>query len=318
MASPQLTAGLFERDAELGVIADLLKRAAGGEASMLLVEGSAGIGKTRLLEAAAELARGEPVKLLGARGGELERAFPFGLAAQLLGPAVSRLEDDQRAMMLSGPAGPAADIVDPRGRGQAPDVRAPEALYARLNGLYWVCNELAARQPIVFMIDDAHWGDDASLQWLLFMARRASGLPLTLVLAARPPRSGDWPEPLTMLIAEPDASVMRPQPLSKTASEDLIARLLGAEPDAEFAAACHRVTGGNPFLLTELIAAAEADDCRRRRVPRRRSCRWLPTESHVVFWCALDVSRRRPPGWRAASQSWGPKPSFDMQRRWQT
>ena len=196
---------------------------------------------------------------MGARG-ELERSFPFGTAAQLLGPAVSRLEDDQRGIVLSGAAALAADIVDPGGRGQAPDVRAAEALYARLHGLYWVCSGLAARQPVVLAIDDAHWGDDASLQWLLFMARRAGDLPLTLLLSARPARSGDWPEPLAMLAAEPAASVIRPQPLSKAASEVLIARLLGDEPDEAFATACHRTTGGNPFLLTELIAAAEADE----------------------------------------------------------
>ena len=48
-----------------------------------------------------------------------------------------------------------------------------EALYARLYGLYWVYAGLSARQPIMLAVDDAHWGDDASLQWLLFMARRA-------------------------------------------------------------------------------------------------------------------------------------------------
>ena len=259
-ASPQLKADLFERDVELDVIAELVKRAASGAAGVLLVEGSAGIGTTRLLEAAAELSRGESVSVLWARGGELERSFPFGVAAQLLGPALSRLQDDQRASIMSGAAGLAADIVDPGGRRKGPGVRAPEAFYARLHGLYWVCAGLAARQPVVLAIDDAHWGDDASLQWLLFMARRAGDLPLTLVLSARPIRSGDWPEPLAMLAAEPAASVIRPQPLSKAGSEILVARLLGAEPDEAFAAACHRVTGGNPFLLSELIAAAEADE----------------------------------------------------------
>ena len=94
MVSARLTTELFDRDDELAVISDLVKRAAGGSAGILFIEGPAGVGKTRLLEAAAEMAAAEGVRALRARGGELERSFPFGLAAQLLVPAVSVLEAD--------------------------------------------------------------------------------------------------------------------------------------------------------------------------------------------------------------------------------
>lgn len=258
MVSVCLTAELVERDAELAVIADLIGRAADGAASILFIEGPAGVGKTRLVDAAVELAGGKPVSVLRARCGELERSFPFGLAVQLLAPAVSRLDGEQRTALLSGTAELAAEIVDPQGHSGASEVRTQEALYARLHGLYWVSAGLAARQPIVLAIDDGHWADDASLQWLLFMARRGVDLPLTIVLSARPAASGEWPEPLTILAAEAPASALRPQPLSERASQTLIARLLADEPDERFVAACHRVTGGNPFLLTELIASARA------------------------------------------------------------
>jgi predicted ATPase len=92
MVSAQLTAELLERESELEAIADFVKRAAGGAAAVLFIEGAAGIRKTCLLEAVAELAGREPVSVLCARGGELERSFPFGIATQLLGAAVSRLE----------------------------------------------------------------------------------------------------------------------------------------------------------------------------------------------------------------------------------
>jgi DNA-binding CsgD family transcriptional regulator len=250
---------LFERDGELVVVSDLVKQAGWGTAGILFIEGPAGVGKTRLLEIAAEMAGREAVCVLRARGGELERSFPFGLATQLLGPAVSLLKADERRSVLSGAAALAAEIVDPRARVEANEIGRQEALYARLYGLYWVCAGLSARQPIVLAIDDAHWGDDASLQWLLFMARRAGDLPLTLVVSARPAESGEWPKALAMLAAEPSAAFIRPQPLSELASKRLIADLLGDEPDERFAAACHRATGGNPFLLTELVASAQAD-----------------------------------------------------------
>lgn len=194
-----------------------------------------------------------------ARGGELERSFPFGLAAQLLGPAVSVLTGDERERVLSGAAALAAEIVDPRAPVGARENGRGDALHARQYGLYWVCAALSARHPLVLVVDDAHWGDDASVQWLLFMARRAGDLPLTLIVSARPADSGEWPNPLAMLAAEPSAAFIRPQPLSELASKRLVAELLGDEPDEPFGAACHHATGGNPFLLTELIASAQAD-----------------------------------------------------------
>lgn len=259
MVSAGLTTDLFERDGELGVISGLVKRAAAGVGGLLFIEGPAGVGKTRLLEAAFEVAASQGVGALRARGGELEQSFPFGLAAQLLAPAVSLLGRDEKRRVLSGAGALAADIADPRVRGGEIRTVTQEAFYAHLHGLYWVCAGLSARQPIMLAVDDAHWGDDASLQWLLFMAHRAGDLPVTLVVSARPAEVGGWPKPLAMLAAEASASFIRPQPLSELASGRLVAVLLGDEPDESFAAACHRVTGGNPFLLTELIASARAD-----------------------------------------------------------
>lgn len=103
-------------------IADVIKRAASGAAGILFIQGPAGIGKTWLLDAAADLAGRESVSVLRARGGELEHSFAFGIAAQLLAMAVSRLSTEQRAEVLSGTAGLAAEIVDPKGRVEARDV----------------------------------------------------------------------------------------------------------------------------------------------------------------------------------------------------
>src|SRR4051812_11909595 len=130
---------LVEREVELAAIADLIGRAARGGSGVLLVEGPAGVGKTRLLAAVEALAGAAPVRVLRARGGELERSFPFGIAGQLFGAAVSALDAQQRAEVLLGAAGLAADILDPRAGPPTPAVASEEALYARLHGLYWLC-----------------------------------------------------------------------------------------------------------------------------------------------------------------------------------
>ena len=259
MVSAQPMGELVERDAELAAVAELIKRARSGAGGIALVEGPAGVGKTRLLQTVAELAAGEPVSVLRARGGELERSFPFGIAAQLFAAAVAALDGEERKSVLSGAAELAMDLVDPRVPVRASGVGSDEALFARFHGLYWLCAGLAARRPLLLVLDDAHWADEPSLQWILFMARRLADVPVTLVLSARPADAGGWPEPLVLLANEANASVIRPQPLSESASRILIGRLLEGDVEDTFCAACHRATGGNPFLLSELIASVRAD-----------------------------------------------------------
>ena len=76
--------GLLERDGELGLIAAVVARVRGGEGALLVVEGQAGVGKTELLRAAADLGEAQGLRVLRTRGSELDRAFAFGVVRQLL------------------------------------------------------------------------------------------------------------------------------------------------------------------------------------------------------------------------------------------
>jgi DNA-binding CsgD family transcriptional regulator len=250
---------LVERDAELAAITDVVERAASGAGGALLVEGAAGVGKTRLLQFAAQLADGPRLRVLEARGGELEQSFPFGVAAQLLGPAVAAMGGPQRAAILSGAAGHAVDVIDPRATAELTSARSHEALYARLLGLYWLCAGLSAEKPLLLVVDDAHWADEPSLQWLLFMSRRLGDMPITLVLGARVAAAGAWPGPLALLSDEAHVSRLRPRPFTEHGCRIVLERLLGAEADEEFTVACHQASGGNPFLISELVAALRAE-----------------------------------------------------------
>ena len=249
---------LLERDFELEALADAVRRAAGGAGGTVLIEGSAGVGKTRLLQAGAEQAVESSSAVLLARGGELERSFPFGVARQLFAAPVRALDAGRRASLFSGAASLAVELVD---SGARPGIvlSSDEALYARMHGLYWLCVAVAAERPLVLLVDDVQWADAPSLQWLLFMARRLGDLPVTLVLSARTARAGDWPEALLLLRDEPGVVVLRPQPLTLSGCAVLIGRILGEDPANAFATACHRATGGNPFFLRELMASLRAD-----------------------------------------------------------
>jgi DNA-binding SARP family transcriptional activator/DNA-binding CsgD family transcriptional regulator len=250
---------LVERDAELVEIRDLVRRAARGISSVLLVEGDAGVGKTRLLETVGEAARAERVPLFRASGGELEWSFAFGVARQLFGPLVATLDPGRRRSLLSGAASLAGAVVDPSLSVESPTPATAAALYARLHGLYWLCAGLAEQRPLILLVDDAHWADDPSLQWLLFMTRRLRDMPLAIVLASRPINAGDSATTLRLIGAEAGTRRIKLSPLSESGAALLVRRFAGHQADDQFCLACHRATGGNPFLLQALTSAVSED-----------------------------------------------------------
>jgi DNA-binding CsgD family transcriptional regulator len=102
------------------------------------------------------------------------------------------------------------------------------------------------------VVDDVHWSDEPSLEFIGFLARRIEGLPLLLVAATRPAR--ELPSQLpTTLVTEPSATVLRPEPLSRGSVETLVRQTVGSDADEDFTVACLESTRGNPFLLSELL-----------------------------------------------------------------
>ena len=118
--------------------------AAAGRGRALVIEGSAGSGKTALLRAAADRAAHHGLELLAARGSQIEQEFPFGLARQLLEPPLSALAAADRDRLLDGPAQPALLAVAPE---RALDDGAPPEGFAMLHALHLVATGLAQDRP---------------------------------------------------------------------------------------------------------------------------------------------------------------------------
>src|SRR5829696_652251 len=242
-------AGLLERDGELGLIGGLVARVSAGEGGLVVIQGQAGVGKTELLRAAGELGEAEGLRVLRARGSELDRAFAFGVVRQLLEHEVA-----EEPALLVGGAEPAAAVFAAAGG----DIRADEGLFASLQGLHWLVANVAARKPLLLVADDVHWADTASLRWLVFLAERVDDVRALLVAATRPAEPGADEKLLDALMMAPGARVLRPAPLSARATTTVVRGRLADAVDA-FCAACHRASGGNPFLLSELLRELVAE-----------------------------------------------------------
>ncbi len=247
------TPDLVERERELDTLEAVAREAADGRGRVLLLEGPAGIGKSRLLAELRGRAHAAGTRTLAARGGELERELPFGVARQLFEALVA---GPAPAVVLEGASAPARAVFGALGDEDA------GASFAVLHGLYWLVLDLAAQGPVLLCVDDLHWCDAASLRFLGYLARRLEDQP---VLLAATLRTGE-PGTASALVAEiahaPEAVAVRPDPLSHDAVRALAAARLGAEPDEAFARACLEATGGNPLLLGQLLDALRAEHVR--------------------------------------------------------
>lgn len=250
--------GLFDREAELAAIEGALARALAGEGGLLIVRGPAGIGKSTLLRAAERLAEGHGALILRARAAPFERGFPYGIVRQLFEPVLAR-GDLPVEELLSGAAAAARGVLGDEPKALA----APDSTFISLHALYWLTANLAAHAPILICVDDVIWGDEASLRYMEFLARRLEGMGVAVSVAYR---TG---EPVSSvsgeaLLLDPLADVLEPGPVSELAVGRMVAAWLGEEADPEFSAACRRATGGNPLLVTELLRALEAQQVRPR------------------------------------------------------
>jgi DNA-binding CsgD family transcriptional regulator len=262
--------GLYERETELAALSALLHAARSGMGGLVVLDGPAGIGKSRLLAEARAMAGPLGMTVLAARGLDLERDTSFGIATDLFarlltsGPAPPGDGTGTGAAaagrLFSGQAALAAGLFAPSAQGQIP--AAPSAL---VRGLYWLTVNVAAGssgngQPegLLIEVDDAQWADRPSLSYLAHLAARIGELPAALVVAVRSGERATDQRTLDWLRDQSGRRLMRPRPLSTEAINRMVgAELPGAEP--AFIQVCAEVSGGNPFLARELLRALRAD-----------------------------------------------------------
>jgi DNA-binding CsgD family transcriptional regulator len=249
VTAPPLPAPLVGRERELAVLRAHLDAAIEGHASLVLVSGEAGIGKTALAEAACREAAERGTLVLIGRCYDLTETPPYGPFVE----AFARY--------------PAGDGLPPlpnafAERGTVGVVASQDALFRQVRDFFIA---LAAVQPVVLLLDDLHWADPASLDLLRFLARNLATLPLLLIATYRSDeltRRHPLYQILPLLVREAGA-----ERLPVDALEDGAVRALVAEryplPDGDADRLISYLQGraeGNALFVGELLRALEEGD----------------------------------------------------------
>jgi DNA-binding CsgD family transcriptional regulator len=222
---------LLGRNDERLALDRLLAQAREGRSGVLALVGEPGIGKTALLEHAAESADG--MRILRARGIESEAVIPFAGLAELLRPTLSALD------RIPAPQAAALAGALALGPASASDRFAIGAATLSL------LSASAEEGPIALLVDDAHWLDRSSAETLLFAARRLLADPIALAIAVR--------EGEPSLLDGADLRTLRVPGLDRTDAARLVP--LADLPD-EVIERLYRASGGNPLALLELAPEA--------------------------------------------------------------
>ncbi|GAA3215838.1 BTAD domain-containing putative transcriptional regulator [Actinocorallia longicatena] len=266
-AEPVLPARtLVGRAVQLDRIAGRLAAARRGEGGVVLVAGEGGIGKSRLVQAAAEEAGAAGTTVAWGRCADDIGAPPFWPWQQVL-----------RALGRAG-----ALAADPGGSLFDLHARAVEALTDR-------------DEPLLVVLEDLHWADAASLRLLAFAAGALGRAPVVLLATLRRPEPAGDPEQLAatlgVLAREHSMDRIDLPPFTR----EQVVDFLGGR-DASAAGELHEKSGGNPFFLGELVRLLHSEHRLEgvpdgvREVIDRRVAR-LPEPTRHLLRCTAVLGR---------------------------
>ncbi len=244
------------RQAEQDAIRQELASAATGRLAGLAVEGEPGIGKTRLVLAAGEMASAAGFTTIAVTADE-ELRGPFLLARSILGSAeaiqVAR-ERPETAEALAGSLDSMSGQDDP-GLATLP---ADRRLLRTFDLGAVAFRALAAAGPLAVLVDDLQWSDDDSLRMLRYVIRSDATSPIFLMLAIRPEELALVTEAVNLLADMDRMGLLRRMKvdrLTQSETRDLVAAILGGPVDASGAAVMHAQAEGVPFIVEEMARA---------------------------------------------------------------
>jgi DNA-binding CsgD family transcriptional regulator/tetratricopeptide (TPR) repeat protein len=276
------------RDAQLAALSERLDRTCGGAGTVVLVEGDAGMGKSRLLDEAVAVAR--------------RRGFRIGIGVADPGDGMVELAT-LMAALFDGPE-PIGD------RAELPDSRTlPEQRYWVLQDLQSLLERAARQAPLLICLDDLQWTDGGTAAALRALPNRLATVPVAWILAFRPSPGSRQLKSALGYLEHNGAQKMVLDPLDEGAVRRLTASIVQAEPDTGLLKMADRA-GGNPFFLVEMLSGLKEEQLVRiesgraglaeTRLPRRagETMRWrldqMSELAHQVAAVATALGRRFP------------------------
>jgi DNA-binding SARP family transcriptional activator len=256
------------REREMGELEAALERARSGSGSTYLIGGEPGIGKSRLADEVAELARGREARVLWGRCWEAGGAPAYWPWVQALRAYITDVEAESLRARL-GPRGSEVAQLLPELRERFPDLpvpASPESEGARFR-LFDATGDFIKRAaddaPLVLVLDDLHAADIPSLLMLRFVAGEIGDARVLVLgtyrdIEVRP----DHPLDATLndLARQQAAHVISLQGLDESQVSRLIEASAEAAPSRRAITAIHRGTGGNPLFVEELVQLLVSED----------------------------------------------------------
>jgi predicted ATPase len=254
-------AQLIGRTTTIELLHSLIEQARRGQGQVALVGGEAGIGKSRLIAEAKAAAQG----FLALQGNcfEQDASFPYAPLVDALRSYFARCTPGAIRVTL-GPLASEFVKLLPELALLLPDVQPtpvldPEAEKRRLfEALALFLTRLAQTQPLLVVVEDIHWSDETSLDFLHFFARRLAASPILLIASYR---REDAPPRLTHILAQFDRARLAHEvvlsPLTPTEVEAMLRTIfeLDRPVRAEFLDLIVPLTEGDPFFIEEVLKA---------------------------------------------------------------
>src|SRR5215207_5531785 len=266
MATSPFALPLIGRAEELARLESIIAAVEAGRSATLLLVGEGGAGKTRLARAAAEAAARRGFAVAEGRAYSVESGVPYAVFADALAPTLRRLDAAALNVLTRGAAGELVHIFPGLLSASHPERGASgESASEAKARLYWtfvqLLGRLAARQPLLLLLDNLQWADAASLELLHFVARQAHapGLGGRVLIVGTYNDADAVPALLRdaeqSLVALGAARVERVTTLSADETLELVRRSfdVSVESVRGFASMLHEWTRGNPFFIEETL-----------------------------------------------------------------
>ena len=251
-SDPAGATGIAGRVDELAALTRALDEAAASNPRAFLLSGEPGVGKSRLLLAAEDLAQARGFRTLRGYALELGGMPPYFPLASALRPALN----DRHVLVGIEPGLAAAGISAPAG---APPPRlAPDSERFRLfDAVITCCERIAAHQPLLLAIDDLQWAEPPLWETLGQLMRGLGRAPILLLLAVRQEALSETGTAAAQAIEQLNrARVLRHLALARLPAaevETMAALILGSAPSARLTTTLTGRSGGNPFFIEEIV-----------------------------------------------------------------